>query len=420
MHWPISAREALVDVKVNGTMAPGDVQIQGRWVILAILFVARTSIALQFQSVASVWPALVGGLDVEFALLGTLIGLYMLPGIALALPGGMLMQRFGSRETALIGLALMSVGAAIMAMNSSVVLMGGGRLISGAGAVLLGLALPKMVADWFVGLEVVTAMSILVASWPLGIAMGLVFFAPLAEAMGWKAVMLSGCVIPLVSLIILALYYRNPPSHVRFEAPSIKIDLNRREWLLVSISGTMYGMFNAAYVAVVSFGPDLLVARGYSPTGASSLISLVGWVLVIALPVGGFIADRSSRPIACIVVGLGVMTAATLALPFIAAPAVPLTLIALACGLLGGTMMALPVQVLRTNTRAVGLGIFYTWYYATMAVLPAAAGLGRDIGHSVAAPILSAAAMVFVALLGIAAFQMVRRRPIGSASDSTQ
>jgi len=293
--------------------------------------------------------------------------------------------------------------------------MAGGRLISGAGAVLLGLALPKMVGDWFVGLEVGTAMSILVSSWPFGIATGLVFFAPLAEAMGWKAVMLTGCVIPLVSLIIFALYYRNPPGHAQFEAPSIKINLNRREWLLVSLSGTAYGLFNAAYVAVVSFGPDLLVARGYSSTGASSLISLVGWVLVLALPVGGFIADRSGRPIACIVVGLGVMTAATFALPFIAVSAVPLILIALACGFLGGTMMALPVQVLRTNTRAVGLGIFYTWYFATMAVLPAAAGLGRDIGHSVTAPILSAAAMVFVALLSVVAFQMARRWPVGSA-----
>jgi predicted MFS family arabinose efflux permease len=404
----------------NGMMAPGDVQIEGRWAVLAILFVARTCIALQFQSVASVGPALVNSLGVEFALLGTLIGLYMLPGIVLALPGGMLMQRLGPLKIALVGLALMSVGAATMVMSSSVVPMGAGRLISGAGGVLLGLALPKMVDDWFVGLEVVTAMSILIASWPLGIAMGLVFFPPLGEAMGWKAVMLSGSVIPLVSLIILALYYRNPPGHVHFKAPSMKINLDRREWLLVSLSGIAYGMFNAAYVAVVSFGPDLLAARGYSPIGASSLISLVGWVLLIALPVGGLIVARSRRPIACIVVGLGVMTAAMLVLPFTAVPAVPLTLIALGCGLTAGTMMALPVQVLRTDTRAVGLGIFYAWYFATMTVLPAAAGLGRDIGHSVAAPILSAAAMTFIALLGIAAFQMARRHPIGSAADQPQ
>jgi predicted MFS family arabinose efflux permease len=391
----------------NRTAPTGDVRAEGRWLALAILFLARIGIALQFQSVASVGSPLVASLGVEFALLGTLIGLYMLPGLALALPGGILMQRIGPRNAALIGLTLMSIGAAIMVMSSTIVPMAGGRIVSGAGAVLLGLALPKMVDEWFVGLEIGTAMSILISSWPLGIALGLVLYSPLAEAVGWKAVLLSGCVIPLASLIVLAAYYRNPPGHVLASAPSIKIDLNCREWLLVSLSGVAYGMFNAAYVAIVSFGPALLVARGYTSTGASSLISLLGWVLVVALPLGGFIADRSRRPITCIVVALAVMTAAILALPFAAVSALPLILIAIACGFLGGTMMALPAQVLRTNTRAVGLGIFYTWYFAIMAVLPAAAGLGRDLSHSVTAPIISAAAMTFVALLSIATFQVI-------------
>jgi MFS family permease len=112
----------------NGTMAPGDVRIEGRWVVLAILLVARTCIALQFQSEASIGPALINGLNVGFALLGTLIGLYMLPGIVLVLPGGMLMQRLGPLKIALIGLALMSVGAAIMVVGSAVAPMGAGRL----------------------------------------------------------------------------------------------------------------------------------------------------------------------------------------------------------------------------------------------------------------------------------------------------
>lgn len=398
------------------TTNSGGGQIRGRWSALAILFIARIGIALQFQSIASVGPALVGSLHVEFALLGTLIGLYMLPGVALALPGGMLMQRFGPQNVALFGLTLMTVGAAIMFLSPSIVPMSAGRLISGAGAVLLGLALPKMVDDWFVGLEVVTAMSILVSSWPLGIAIGLVFYAPLVHSWGWKAVMLVGCLIPLLSLIILVIFYQNPPSRVQLKSSSMKIDLDHREWVLVSLSGIAYGMFNAAYVAVVSFGPDLLVTRGYSSTGASSIISLLGWVLVVALPLGGLIAQRSGRPVTCIIVALLAMTSATLVLPFIAASAFALTLIALACGFLGGTMMALPAQVLRTHTRSIGFGIFYSWYFAVMATLPAVAGAVRDIFHGVIAPILSAAAMTSVALVSIAIFQIVR----SSSRTSTQ
>ena len=46
--------------------------------------------ALQFQTVASTGPFLIDALAIDFASLGLLIGLYMLPGIVIALPGGML------------------------------------------------------------------------------------------------------------------------------------------------------------------------------------------------------------------------------------------------------------------------------------------------------------------------------------------
>ena len=57
---------------------------------LAVLTAARTSLGFQFQSVASVSPMLVEELGLTGADLGTLIGLYFLPGLALALPGGAL------------------------------------------------------------------------------------------------------------------------------------------------------------------------------------------------------------------------------------------------------------------------------------------------------------------------------------------
>ena len=61
-----------------------------RWFILAVLFLARTAMGFQFQSIASVSPFLIDELAIDYAMLGTLIGLYMLPGILFALPGGVL------------------------------------------------------------------------------------------------------------------------------------------------------------------------------------------------------------------------------------------------------------------------------------------------------------------------------------------
>ena len=127
----------------------------------------------------------------SWKVLGTLIGLYMLPGIVIALPGGMLAQRFGAERMVLAGLALMAAGGALMGIDALGFVFAG-RLISGLGAVFVNVLMTKMVTDWFAGRDIVTAMAVFVASWPLGIALGMVSFPSLATGHGAASVMLVG------------------------------------------------------------------------------------------------------------------------------------------------------------------------------------------------------------------------------------
>ena len=50
-----------------------------RWLILAALTLARTAMGFQFQSVPAVAPKLTSELGMSYAVLGTLVGLYLLP-----------------------------------------------------------------------------------------------------------------------------------------------------------------------------------------------------------------------------------------------------------------------------------------------------------------------------------------------------
>src|SRR5262249_50743257 len=149
------------------------------WLMLFVLFLTRTAMAFQFQSIGAVGPILVDALKIDFVSLGTLIGLYMLPGIVIALPGGVLGQRFGAKIIVLVGLLLMTVGGVLTTMDMFPI-NASGRLISGAGAVLINVVMTKMITDWFANREIVTAMSILIASWPLGLALGLICFPVIA------------------------------------------------------------------------------------------------------------------------------------------------------------------------------------------------------------------------------------------------
>ena len=84
--------------------------IERRWLILAVLFVARTALGFQFQSIGSTAPVLMQELRVGYGEIGTLIGLYMLPGVLVALPGGLLSARFRDARICSAGLLLMALG----------------------------------------------------------------------------------------------------------------------------------------------------------------------------------------------------------------------------------------------------------------------------------------------------------------------
>jgi hypothetical protein len=69
-----------------------------RRLILAVLFVARTAMGFQYQTVASTAPSLLRDLHMGFAELGELIGLYHICGVVLSLPGGLIIRRIGDKN----------------------------------------------------------------------------------------------------------------------------------------------------------------------------------------------------------------------------------------------------------------------------------------------------------------------------------
>lgn len=375
-----------------------------RWWMLAVLFLARTAIAFQFQTIGSTGPLLREAFSFDFAQLGSLIGLYMLPGTIVALPGGLLGQRFGAKRVVLVGLALMVLGGLLTGTGHELSLWSG-RLVSGIGAVLINVLMTKMLSDWFAGREIVTAMSTFIASWPLGLALGLITFPPLAAATAWATVMHAATLLSLASLLLMAIAYRQPPGLAAEAATTFRINLTRREWWLVSVAGLIWGTYNVGYIVLISFLPESFVAKGYSVAEASRIVSLLGLVLIPSVPLAGYLAERQKRPVALMMTGFAGVAAAASALPFVDYPIVPFGVLVLAIGLPAGLIMALPAQALRPESRSVGMGVYYTCYYASMALLPVLAGVTRDVTGSPAAPALFAAAMMLIAALGLLAFR---------------
>jgi hypothetical protein len=84
-------------------------------------------------------------------------------------------------------------------------------------------------------------------------------------------------------------------------------------------------------------------------------------------------------------------------------------------GLPAGPIMVLPGEVLRPHNRAAGMGVFFTWYYAGMALLTSIAGILRDIIGIAGAPLFFAAGLEFAALAVLVVLRLLQRRYKASA-----
>ncbi|MGY8663067.1 MFS transporter [Bradyrhizobium sp. UFLA05-109] len=366
--------------------------MRNRWGILAILFTVRLTMAFQFQSVAAVAPLLEQTFGIGIADIGLLIGLYFTPGIVLALPGGAVGARFGDKSTALVALALMMTGSFAMALAGDWSSQIAGRLIAGVGGVLLSVQLTKMTTDWFAGKEIATAMGIVINSWPTGIALSLLTLPAIGTAGGTGAVFMTVCAVLAIG-IVLMLLYRPPPESGTAATTSAHLD--RRTVTAVMIAGAIWGLFNVGFAMILSFGPSLLVERGWTVAAAGSVISLALWISAVSVPLGGVLADRTGRPLILLVGGSLALALLLVLLTRSGAVIATVIAIGLASGQPAGPIMSLPARVLAPRTRAIGMGLFLTVFYSAMMLGPVVAGrLAGWAGSAAAALDLGAAALL--------------------------
>lgn len=377
--------------------------------MLARVAAARAAMGLQLQTVGALGaPLLAAGLVPDYAALGTLIGVYSLAGIVVALPSGWLLARFGDRRVLLAGVWLMAAGGLGMAFAPGYAVALVARIVAGTGGALLSIAGAKVVLDRFRGASLVTAMGILLSAYPSGIGLALLILPAFGEA--WQAALLVSALLCLLALP--AVWAVGAGAAV---APSRQVlRLRPGEWPPLLLVGLIWAAFNAAYATVLGFTPAFLVTRGAGVEEAGAIVSVVGFAILPLLPFGGTIAERWGRPALACLVCLAGMAGALLALVAGAAPALACLIV---FGLLAGPpaslVMALLGRVIAPESRALGVGVHYTMFYVGMTAVPPLAGWLRDVSARAEAPLLAAAGALGVALAAVVALQAAARRPRG-------
>jgi MFS family permease len=388
-----------------------------RWAMLLVIFLTRTSMGFQFQSIAALTSFLVPAFTLSYAEVGLLMGLFMLPGVVIAVPGGLLGQRFGSLRVVLAGLGLMIVGGMIVSYSAGLNTAGFGRALGGVGGVLVNIMLARMVADWFRERELQTAMGLMLSAWPFGMALALVILGPLAAATSWRIAEYVTVAAAGLALALIALAYKDAPAErgapagAATEPARFHLGVPGRVWALAVSAGIGWAVLNASVIVVASFAPSFLMTRGASVAEAGGITGLALWISILSVPLGGLVADRLKRPRLLVVAGC-VATAITIACAARAPwPALWLVASGILLGLPPGIMMALLPRAVRPEHLATALGVFYALFYLGMAVSQTVAGHLRDVTGDAAMPLLFASGLMLVTIAAVAVFWRIEGRP---------
>jgi predicted MFS family arabinose efflux permease len=221
----------------------------------------------------------------------------------------------------------------------------------------------------------------------------------------------STAVVAAVVLLLITAIYRVPPEG----AASLRSSwaegprLSRGELGLVSLAGGVWMLFNVGYILVVSFGPTLLMSQGLSQRDAGFMTSLVSWTVIITIPLGGVLIDRIGHATTLMIASFAGLGLSAMLMP--ATPSLALmTLIGALAGLPAGALMVLPGEVLLPQNRAAGMGIFFTWYYAGVAVLTPIGGILRDASGAAGAALIFAGGLELAASAVLFLFRLSQRR----------
>lgn len=168
--------------------------------------------------------------------------------------------------------------------------------------------------------------------------------------------------------------------------------------------------YNAGLAMIFAFAPIFLLEKGWSLLSANSTTSIVLWLAVISIPIGGYLADRTGKKDFII---LGSLITFSILLSLSAHTDFVISiyiLIGLFAGLAAGPIMGLPSEVLTPENRGIGIGIFLSLFYVGVVLAPILAGALLETTENPGAAFYLGSVLLMLGCLAQLAFRFLAKR----------
>jgi predicted MFS family arabinose efflux permease len=228
---------------------------------------------------------------------GLLMSIFVLSGIFLSIPMGMLITKYGTFKTGIFSLAAIILGSMIGAKAGNYISLLISRLIEGIGLMFLATIGPNVVASSFSDQKRGTAMGLLMCFMSFGQIIALNLAPVMATSTSWRNFWWVSAGTGVVALILWLIFIKgidnnetNGSNSNEGAGVALKdVLMNRSVWLVC----VTFFTFMITHMGVFNYLPTYLTeVGGISTTLAGTLTSVAS---IIGIPVGiagGMIADK--------------------------------------------------------------------------------------------------------------------------------
>jgi MFS transporter, CP family, cyanate transporter len=249
----------------------------GRQVLtsIALLWLAGNGLRLTILAVPPLIPAIHDEFHMSETQVGILAGLPVVLFAFAAIPGSMLIARFGALVTTIIGLVVTGLGSVLRGAAPDVWVLYGATIVTGFGVAVMQPSMPPLVRTWLpdrIGFATAVYSNGLIIGEILPVALMIPVVLPLVGG-SWRLGFVAWGVPCLA--IAAALYAFAPrPAAARLDSAAM------RKWWpdwrssLLWRLGLMLGGVNAAYFSTNAFLPDYLSQLGRPDLIGPGLVAL--------------------------------------------------------------------------------------------------------------------------------------------------
>jgi predicted MFS family arabinose efflux permease len=386
-----------------------DVKISYRWVILGLITFCIFVYGMIFQSIPPILSILINTLHLSYAQAGALMSLFTIPKILISLPGGILVDRYGSRIVGIVSLVMMILGTGIVSLGNHYWVLMVGRFIGGmgtAGIVVMG---AKAVTSWFYKLEIGFSMGVFNLSMPLATVLSLNLMGLIAYRFHWRVSILICLAMGAIALCLFLGLFRNREMNEqkREDFSGWLVRAKKAGWGIWCV-GISWGLFNAGLFSFLTFAPDYFFSKGMNVTKAGLISSYPMWGAILLAPLVGILIDRVGRKWLFVAIGCGGMSLLLYCMALFPTRA-PLfaILIGVFVAIVTPAIFSLPAELLPESVMGFGFGIHGTSLGIGISLGPYVVGSLRDVTGDY---LFSFAAMATFTALGIIPMWILRNK----------